>query len=367
MPKAEVGSTKWVANKSKAKGLQRLRWYCQVCAKQCRDENGFKQHTLSEGHVRQMMLVGENPSKYINNYSSQFKRDFLQLLRTSHGEKKIHINHFYNEYIKDKEHVHMNATRWQSLTEFAKYLGRESICKVEEGERGLTIQWIDDSPEAVKRREDVKNKDRQAKGEEDLESKLLAQQIRKAKAQAAALAAAAEKVPTPPPATVEDAQPVKISFGLSMKPLSKPNPPPPDDNAPKEQSLDTYSTKDEPLSNEAQQDLPEQDLPAQQPAPAPVSAPVSSLSRPTKTTGSSALPSKAAPTKKVIHKRPEPEKKMSNVERIMREELERKRQRRLIVALEMATRERDMSDSSGHARYKTTLHVLGVGDNVMND
>ena len=31
---------KAVANRQKAKGLQRLRWYCQMCQKQCRDENG---------------------------------------------------------------------------------------------------------------------------------------------------------------------------------------------------------------------------------------------------------------------------------------------------------------------------------------
>lgn len=30
MPKAEVGSTKYLNNKLKSKGLQRLRWYCQV-------------------------------------------------------------------------------------------------------------------------------------------------------------------------------------------------------------------------------------------------------------------------------------------------------------------------------------------------
>lgn len=40
--KAEVGSRKWLANKMKAAGLQKLRWYCQMCEKQCRDENGFK-------------------------------------------------------------------------------------------------------------------------------------------------------------------------------------------------------------------------------------------------------------------------------------------------------------------------------------
>jgi hypothetical protein len=81
MPKAEVGSTKYLNNKLKSKGLQRLRWYCQVCERRMRDENGFKMHTNSESHVRQMLLVGEDPKKYINDYSNQFQRDFLQLLR----------------------------------------------------------------------------------------------------------------------------------------------------------------------------------------------------------------------------------------------------------------------------------------------
>ena len=36
-----------------------------------------------------MMLIGEDPRKHINDFSNQFQRDFLQLLRTSHGEKKV--------------------------------------------------------------------------------------------------------------------------------------------------------------------------------------------------------------------------------------------------------------------------------------
>lgn len=102
MPKAEVGSTKYLNNKLKLKGLQRLRWYCQVCEKQCRDQNGYKMHTQSESHVRQMLLVGEDPKKYINQYSNEFMKDFLQLLRTGHGEKQVQMNQFYQEYISNK-------------------------------------------------------------------------------------------------------------------------------------------------------------------------------------------------------------------------------------------------------------------------
>ena len=50
--KAEAGTPKWLANKMKSKGLQKLRWYCQMCEKQCRDENGFKCHTMSEVKTR---------------------------------------------------------------------------------------------------------------------------------------------------------------------------------------------------------------------------------------------------------------------------------------------------------------------------
>lgn len=39
MPKGEGTMTpKAIANKIKSKGLQKLRWYCQMCQKQCRDE-----------------------------------------------------------------------------------------------------------------------------------------------------------------------------------------------------------------------------------------------------------------------------------------------------------------------------------------
>lgn len=151
-----------------------------------RDANGFKQHTLSEGHVRQMQIVGQDANKFINDYSNQFKSDFLSLLRTSHGEKKVNINHFYNEYIANKDHVHMNATKWPSLTEFAKFLGREGICRVDEGDRGLEISWVDTSPEALRRQAAIQKKERQDKGDEEREQRLIQAQIERAKRDAAA-------------------------------------------------------------------------------------------------------------------------------------------------------------------------------------
>lgn len=159
----------------KAKGLQRLRWYCQVCEKQCRDENGFKCHMQSEGHLRQMLVVGESAGRHIQDYSMQFQHDFVQLLSRrfvhefrhhlnlegwmdgradfcsfcSCGTQRVKANNIYQEYIRDKHHLHMNATRWVTLTAFVKHLGRTGVVRVDETEKGLFIAWIDNSPKAL--------------------------------------------------------------------------------------------------------------------------------------------------------------------------------------------------------------------------
>ncbi|KAK0987704.1 hypothetical protein LTR91_009826 [Friedmanniomyces endolithicus] len=309
MPKAEVGSTKYLANKMKAKGLQRLRWYCQTCEKQCRDENGFKQHTMSEGHVRAMLLVGEDPRKAINEYSNQFKRDFLQLLKTSHGEKKVSLNGFYQEYIRDKEHVHMNSTKWPSLTEFAKYMGREGICRVEEGDRGLEVQWVDDSAEAITRREDIKKKERLAKGDESMESRLLEQQIRKAREAAAEKAGKAE-LPRPSlVSAVEITEPVKVSLNLSGKAAHKQEAPPLEEAPDAPVAIETFSA------------LEEAKAPAKDTPPPKMSISLAG----NKPKHSNPLMKKNPLAKKKETPVSALEKKMSNAERIMREELERKR------------------------------------------
>eukprot|EP00388_Colpodella_angusta_P011077 GDKJ01028548.1.p1 GENE.GDKJ01028548.1~~GDKJ01028548.1.p1 ORF type:complete len:310 (-),score=53.73 GDKJ01028548.1:71-1000(-) len=141
--KAEVGSIKWEANKQKAKGLQKLKWYCQMCEKQCRDENGFKCHIQSETHIRQMKLFGSNSGKFVEDFSKQFENGFMELMRTRYCKTKVLSNRVYNDYIADKEHIHMNATRWVSLAGFCRYLGQTGRCKIEETDRGWLLEYID--------------------------------------------------------------------------------------------------------------------------------------------------------------------------------------------------------------------------------
>jgi hypothetical protein len=68
---------------------------------------------------------------------------------TRFGTKRVLANRVYQEYIGDKGHLHMNATRWVTLTEFVKHLGRTGVARVDETEKGWFIAWIDNSPQAL--------------------------------------------------------------------------------------------------------------------------------------------------------------------------------------------------------------------------
>lgn len=107
--KAEKFSPKDVANRMKAKGLQKLKFYCQMCSKQCRDENGFKCHLTSESHLRQMSFFCENSNNMLDSFSKDFEKVYLEILRRRHGTKRMNANNVYQEVIQDKFHVHMNG------------------------------------------------------------------------------------------------------------------------------------------------------------------------------------------------------------------------------------------------------------------
>ncbi|KAI5617775.1 DNA/RNA-binding protein KIN17 [Silurus asotus] len=179
MGKADFLSPKAIGNRIKAKGLQKLRWYCQMCQKQCRDENGFKCHCLSESHQRQLLLASDNPNQFMDYFSNEFKSDFLELLRRRFGTKRVHSNIIYNEYISNREHVHMNSTQWETLTDFTKWLGREGLCKVDETPKGWYIQYIDRDPETIRRQEELERKKKQDLDDEERSAKFIEEQVRR--------------------------------------------------------------------------------------------------------------------------------------------------------------------------------------------
>lgn len=279
-----------------------------------RDENGFKCHTQSESHVRQMLLIGEDPRKHISDYSNQFQRDFLLLLRTAHGEKKVHINHFYQEYIANKEHVHMNSTRWPSLTEFAKHLGREGLCRVEDLDKGLHLSWIDNSPEALRRQDAIRKKERQDRGDEEREQKLIQEQIERAELDAEEKATDGgdeeEKF-----LRREEGEKIKLSFGPKLKEGT--------DHPPAFSEGNELSNQDGDKLDEEKSESPLGRVPT--PPPEKISLKFGMSGKPMNVFASTSKKNALGASK--IKPRDISKKPMSEAERIMKEEIERKRVR----------------------------------------
>jgi len=321
MGKAEPGSTKYLSNKMKQKGLTRLRWYCQICEKACRDENAFKMHCQSESHMRRALEAGQNFKSVQEDYSRQFLSEFISLLKTAHGEKSIHANKFYQEVISRRDHVHLNATRWHSLTDFVKHIAREGIVRAEEKEDGIFIAWIDDSPEAMKRREAVRRKEMQDKGDEEREQMMLREQIRRAQRDAEARGVVLDGGEEESEEKVlkrEEGEKIKLSFGAkpakSATPESGSATPKPEGDASDGKEASSGEPKKEDESK------PAETTPAASTAAKPVSLKFGAKPQP-KNVFKNAF---AGAPKKVMAA---PPKKMSEAERIMKEELERKRAR----------------------------------------
>eukprot|EP01052_Picozoa_sp_SAG31_P002427 SAG31_NODE_86_length_26973_cov_16.850897_13_plen_411_part_00 len=216
MPKHDFLSPKAIANRIKGKGLQKLRWYCQMCQKQCRDENGFKCHCESESHQRQMRLFAENQRTYIDVFSEEFESTFMDILSRRFRSSRVWCNVVYQEVISEKGHIHMNATRWETLTEFVKYLGKSGKAEVEEGitpsgQPGLFLKYIIRDAAVIAKQERLKKKETDEANEEERQHKSLSRQIEKAKA------AAGEKPETHATALTRAEGGPKVTFGVTKK------------------------------------------------------------------------------------------------------------------------------------------------------
>lgn len=223
----------------------------------------------------------------------------------------------YQTYISDKEHIHLNASKWASLTEFVKHLGREGICRVTEEDKGLHIAWIDNSPEALRRKEAVLRKERQDRGDEEREQRLIREQVERAQREAVAKRARdADDEAGDEPRDLQrtEGEKIKLSFGATQK-------------SPEASATDSGSEQKEETAPAADLKLDEKvaaegDSTSAKPAKptGPVKMAFGGPAKPKNVFSSKKNPLAA---KKVAA--PEAPKKMSEMERIMREEMEQKR------------------------------------------
>jgi DNA/RNA-binding protein KIN17 len=144
-------TAKAISNRIKAKGLGKLKFYCQMCQKQCRDDNGFKMHCETEAHMRKMLQLGTNQGRFLDHFSKQFHDGMMDIIGRRFRNTRVLANVAYNEYIKDPHHAHMTATKWVTLGTYMKYLAEQGLVTLEDTPKGLFCRYVDRDPEAVKR------------------------------------------------------------------------------------------------------------------------------------------------------------------------------------------------------------------------
>jgi len=135
---------------------------------------------MSEGHRRQMEIFGQSAGRVVSGYSEEFLNDFVDHLRMAHPRARVSATVVYNEFIANKHHIHMNSTKWLTLTEFVKYLGREGICKVEETPKGWFMTLTNSDPQKAKEEEERRKREKHQLDEEGRMQRLLEEQVTRA-------------------------------------------------------------------------------------------------------------------------------------------------------------------------------------------
>lgn len=138
----------------------------------------------SKANLSRFCPVGASAGHLSHPYTSYEVSDDNIIFKKRFGTKRVKANNVYQEYIQDKSHLHMNATRWVTLTEFIKYLGRAGIAHVDETDKGWFIAWIDRSPKALEKQEASLKKERATMNDEQRERILIAEQIERAEREA---------------------------------------------------------------------------------------------------------------------------------------------------------------------------------------
>mmetsp|Transcript_24045 Transcript_24045/g.42729 ORF Transcript_24045/g.42729 Transcript_24045/m.42729 type:complete len:313 (-) Transcript_24045:166-1104(-) len=143
---ANLMTSPYIMSGESGKLLKRLKFYCHMCKKHCRDADGFKCHKQSQSHQRNMLEFMQNPNQYIDQFSSEFKEEFMRLLSHRWPHSWVLAVKVHHCTLSSRKQVHLNATVWETLTDFVNHIQQEELVEVQQSEEGVLVKWIDHSP-----------------------------------------------------------------------------------------------------------------------------------------------------------------------------------------------------------------------------
>lgn len=105
-----------------------------------------------------MRVFAQDSGQFLDEFSRTFEETFVELLKQKFFGRSFPINKIYMEYIKDKHHIHMNATKWSTLSEFAYYLERKGLVQCEAVDKGVMVTLIDRTLQTIERQKQEEKK-----------------------------------------------------------------------------------------------------------------------------------------------------------------------------------------------------------------
>ena len=108
------------------------KYFCKICKRQCNDKDGFICHLNSNWHKKNNEIYMKNPEAYIEKDSNELKYGFLDVLKRKDDNNYYSLKQLYSEYIRIRDNIGLNSTKWDNLKEFAKDLENEKLVVLNE-------------------------------------------------------------------------------------------------------------------------------------------------------------------------------------------------------------------------------------------
>ena len=131
--------------------------------------------------MRQVRVFAESPEAFVDFYSKEFLDAFMEELRRKSENVRSKATSIWKAVIQERHHIHLNATRWLTLTEFVKHIGKEGLADVDCDEEGKWhVRYINRDPAVEERKKALEHKEKMDQDGAERAARMVDKQIKEA-------------------------------------------------------------------------------------------------------------------------------------------------------------------------------------------
>ncbi|XP_041376222.1 DNA/RNA-binding protein KIN17-like [Gigantopelta aegis] len=107
---------------------------------------------MTKEHQFQLLAFAEDPLTFTEKYSTAFEKGFLHVLKTKFGSDGVSPTKVYKQYISCEKCIYLNATRWNTLSEFVRHIEKSHKCVVHHRKKGRLLRLKSEESECTQRK-----------------------------------------------------------------------------------------------------------------------------------------------------------------------------------------------------------------------